>query len=363
MYYCASSSDKHQPAQHEPPRFPTSPVRTTRATLPFRTMLTLITMQLSNAMLFSRSTDKITTVCQPTQKPIVQVDMSSDSPSVVLERDEWIEQIYFFRTFRERLAEQLPAQDILQRAHEELLTTTKLPLAVQFIAAELRHTGLLQNGFAKLPHYFTPFQAFVIRQAEEDNQKFSMPTALLVLEREATFKANNPSPQGLFVYHFETIARNRLGYDAGMKAAAGDPAYDAEWRDYLDLVRRQVGTYDFSDLVYVRSELYVIDQRRKRPDYQPKRKPLFGEKEGKIAKASHGRDPLYLFSALQRQLNYPEVPRPRPKDDVNSKLEQVLVKLRDMEARLRITESELRGTFDPTKLGKPEMFRDVPDLP
>ena len=37
---------------------------------------------------------------------------------------------------------------------------------------------------------------------------------------------------------------------------------------------------------------------------------LFGEKEGKIARANRGRDPLYLFSALQRQLGYPEVPRP-----------------------------------------------------
>ena len=34
--------------------------------------------------------------------------------------------------------------------------------------------------------------------------------------------------------------------------------------------------------------------------------PLFAEKEGKIAKANRGRDPL-LFAALQRQLGYPEV--------------------------------------------------------
>ena len=43
--------------------------------------------------------------------------------------------------------------------------------------------------------------------------------------------------------------------------------------------------------------------------------PLFGEKEGKIAKASRGRDPLFLFAALQRQLGYPEVPRYRQVQD------------------------------------------------
>ena len=44
-----------------------------------------------------------------------------------------------------------------------------------------------------------------------------------------------------------------------------------------------------------------------KPEWEPPHEPLFGEKEGKIAKASRGRDPLYLFAALQRQLGYPEV--------------------------------------------------------
>ena len=37
---------------------------------------------------------------------------------------------------------------------------------------------------------------------------------------------------------------------------------------------------------------------------------LFGEKEGRIAMANRRKDPLYLFSALQRHLGYPSVPRP-----------------------------------------------------
>ena len=51
----------------------------------------------------------------------------------------------------------------------------------------------------------------------------------------------------------------------------------------------------------------------------PKFPTLFGEKEGKIARANRGRDPLYLFSALQRQLGYPEVPRPRRPDEAEAR--------------------------------------------
>jgi hypothetical protein len=284
------------------------------------------------------------------------------TPGRAPERDECIEQAYFFRIFRERVAENLPAQDVLSRLHEELLTTTRLPYAVQFLSTQLKHTGVLADGFAKLPHYFTPFQAYVIGQAENEKSRFPMNTALLVLEREATYKANEPTPAGLFVFQFEAIARNRLGYDDGLRAVAGDPFFGIEWREYVDLIRRQVGAIDFSDLVYVRSTLYVTDQRRVEPAYEPPVPPLFGEKEGKIAKASRGRDPLFLFSALQRQLNYPEVPRPRPRDDVSAKLEAMNVKVRELESRLRMLESETRGTFDPTQFGKPDLFRDIKDL-
>src|SRR5207248_10372123 len=120
----------------------------------------------------------------------------------VLDREEYIEQVYFFRTFRERVAHNLAAQEVLERLHEEILATTRLPLAIQFLATELKHTGELASGFARLPHYFTRFQAYVIGQAEKEGQRFSLPTALLVLERQATYLAGTPSPAGLFVYQF-----------------------------------------------------------------------------------------------------------------------------------------------------------------
>src|SRR3954447_20842262 len=207
----------------------------------------------------------------------------------LLDREEYIEQAYLFRTFRERVQENMPAQEVLERLHEEILATTRLPLAIQFLATELKHTGELASGFARLSHYFTPFQTFVIGQAEKEGQRFSLATALLVLEREATYHAGTPSPAGLFVYQFETLSRNRLGYGDGLTAMAGDPMYDADWRAFLEQVRHHVGTYDFADMLYVRSELYVTEQRRGDPDYAPPVPPLFGEKEGKIARANRGR--------------------------------------------------------------------------
>ncbi len=279
----------------------------------------------------------------------------------LLDREEYIEQAYFFRVFRERLASELVAQEILQRIHDEILSTTRLPYAIQFLATELKHTGLLSSGFARLPHYFTPFQAFVVRQTEEATIRISIETALLVLEREAEYRAGEPAPPGLFIYQFEVLCRNRLGYDEGLTCMASDPFYDQAWRDYLELFRRQIGTVDFADLVYLRSDLYVTEQRRQDPTYQPPCPPLLGDKEGKIAKANRGHDPLYLFAALQRQLGYPEVPRPKPRDDPSAKLEALQTRLREMEMRLKLVESEVRGQVDLSQFGKPDILSDNED--
>src|SRR5438128_3809292 len=269
----------------------------------------------------------------------------------LLDREEYIEQAYFFRVFRERMGQNLAAQDVLERIHEEILSTTRLPLAIQFLATEIKHSGVLASGFTRLTHYFTPYQAFVIGQAEKEGLKFSMAAALLILEREAEYHASNPTPAGLFVYQFEAISRNRLGYDAGLAGMAGDPLFNADWKAYLDMVRRQVGAVDFGDLIYVRSELYVSDQRRVDPAYVPPVPPLFGEKEGKIARANRGRDPLYLFAALQRQLGYPEVPRPRPADDLATKLLTLQAKFREMDQRVKLLEGEARGRVDLSESG------------
>jgi len=271
-----------------------------------------------------------------------------------MDREEYIEQAYFFRVFRERIAANIPSQDILDRLHEEILTTTRLPMAVQFLATELKHSGLLATGMTRLSHYFSPFQAFVVNQAEQDKLRFTIPTALLLLEREAMYKSSEWTPAGLFVYQFESISRNRLGYDAGLKAMAEDPLFDAAWRDYLRLVRKQVGAIDFADLVYLRSELYAVEHRRINPDYESPVPVLYGEKEGKIAKASRGHDPLFLFGALQRQLNYPEVPRPRNRDDLAYRFDALVQQFKELETRVRLVEAEARGHVDLSQFGKPE---------
>ncbi len=277
----------------------------------------------------------------------------------ILDREEYIEQAYFFRVFRERMAENMPAQDILAVIHQEILSTTRLPMAIQFLATDIKHTGLLSSGFDRLKHYFAPYQSFVIKQSEEDNRKFSAATAMIVLEREALYRANNPTKPGLFVYQFETVCRNRLGYDDGLWAMENDPMYDADWREYFRTVRKSVGIVEFAELVYLRSENYLADMRRTQPDYLPPVPPLFGEKEGKIAKASIGRDPLFLFAALQRQLNYPEVPRPKLRDDEMTKVELMQNKMREMESRLKLLEGEVRGSVDLTQFGKPAILDDI----
>lgn len=283
--------------------------------------------------------------------------------STVLDREEYIEQSYFFRTLRERLGENMAMQDILSRVHEEILSTTRLPLAIQFLATEIKHTGLLSSGFARLPHYFTAFQAFAIQQTEDEKKRFSIDVALLILEREALYRAATPTPAGLFVYQFEALSRNRLGYDEGLLSLHADPFYDSDWKAFLMMVHRQVGVVDFADLVYLRSLRYVQDTRRQTPDYEAPVVPLFGEKEGKIAKASRGRDPLYLFAALQRQLGYPEVPRPRTSDDINTKLEALKVKVKELETRLKLVEGEQRGHIDLSEfMSKTELLNPGEDI-
>jgi len=280
------------------------------------------------------------------------------NPARVLDREEYIEQAYFFRILRERLAAGTAIQEVLESLDQEILSSTRLPFAIQFLTAEVKHSGLLSSGFARLGHYFTAFQALVVRGTEDERNRFATETALIALEREAQYRAGDVGPAGLFVYQFEVLARNRLGYREGLIAMQADPLYSADWAAFIGQVRDAIGVVDFADLLYLRSDLYVREQRRLDPEYEPPVPPLLGEKEGKIARANRGKDPLYLFAALQRQLGYPEVPRPRPRDDAAAKVEALQLRIRDLEQRLRLVESEVKGKVDLGQVGKPEIFRD-----
>ena len=264
----------------------------------------------------------------------------------VLDREEYIEQAYFFKAFHERLDENLPSQEILESIKEEILTTTKLPMAIDVIRGEMMLKGRLFEGMAVLGHYFAPFQTFVMRQAEEDTTKFDQRIALQILEREARYRSDNTNPAGLFVYQFECISRNRLGYEKGMIAIAEDPMYDTNWRDWIKKARLQLGTIDFADMIYLRSEFFLEERRKLVDPSETSAVPLlFSRQEGRIAKANRGKDPLYLFAALQRQLGYPAVPRSRhlKENQLHPLLE---LRLQRIEKRLQLLESETKGQFD-----------------
>ena len=152
----------------------------------------------------------------------------------------------------------------------------------------------------------------MVAEAEKAERKFDFRVGMEILQREAEYAPGN-CLKGMFLFQFETLCRNRLGYDRGLEAIAGDEIYDENWREWILTVRHQVGLIDLGDMLYVRSEHY-----RKTRDAQgaaPAEKPiLFGEKEGRIALANRRKDPLFLFAALSRHLGYPSVPRPVPEN-------------------------------------------------
>ena len=194
-----------------------------------------------------------------------------------LDHDEYVEQAYFFRTLLERMQQAMSTQELLLSIRHEILATTRLPMALEFMEQELRHTGGFSTAMARLEHYFTPYQSFIVAEAERHEGSFDFRVALEILHREADYRAKGATTQGIFLFQFETLCRNRLGYDAGLEAIARDPIYNEGWREWILTVRRQVGIIDFADMIYVRSQHY----RNAHPEEE---KPvLFGEKEGQIA--------------------------------------------------------------------------------
>lgn len=269
----------------------------------------------------------------------------------MLDREELIEQAYFFRVLNERLDQNMPMQELLSSVREEILATTRLPMAVDFLLAELMHAGVMSTAMQRLAHYFTPFQTYVMTEAENERGRFDFRIALQILRCEAEYRAEGASRQGMFLYQFETVSRNRLRYDRGIQAIAGDPIYNEDWRAWLDILSRQIGFVDIGDMIYVRSEYsLVVRRRRGERDPQPEQPLLFGDREGKIAMANRRKDPLLLFAALQRQLGYPAVPRPKPVDDSPNLVPQLARRMERLEHRIKLLEEEQRaGTFDITR--------------
>lgn len=268
----------------------------------------------------------------------------------LLDREEYVEQEYFFRVYRERLLEGVPSQEILQTIHEEILATTRLPMAIDFMRTEILHSGRICSAMERLGHYFTPFQTFVMTRCEDDESRFEQLTALQILELEARYRANDPRPAGLFVYQLECVARNRLGYTDGLRAIAEDPLYPEDWRRWILRMRSDLGTLELGDLIYRVSDHADARPRSLRPAAgkadDATSSALFGEQEGRIARANIGRDPLYLFAALQRHLGYPSVPRLKAAESEQKLPGFLEMRLQKIEQKLKVMEMETRGGID-----------------
>jgi hypothetical protein len=268
----------------------------------------------------------------------------------MLQPEEYIEQAHMFRTLSERLRENVPMQELLAHVRQEILSTTRLPMAIDFLLTELRHIGMMSTAMERLPHYFSPFQTYVLREAEAERGRFDMRIAVDILRYEAEYRAKTPVPQAMFMFQFECLCRNRLKYDPGLGAVAGDPIYDENWRLWISELRLRIGMVDFADMIYVRSQFNLIHLAKPgEPPLQPEKPVLFSEKEGKIAWANRRKDPLYLFSALQRHLGYPTVPRSKRPDETVNLLPLLTQTVQRLEARVKLLEDESRGGLDITK--------------
>jgi hypothetical protein len=278
-----------------------------------------------------------------------------------LPREEYIEQEYLFRTYRERLQDNIPSQEFLKTVQQELLSTCQLPMAVDILRTEIMHSGQIGAAMRRMPHYFSLFQTFVIEQSEDDRSQFDHIAALQILEREARYRAADVSPAGLFMYQLECIARNRLGYHSGLNAMSVDAIYDSGWKQWFQQLTLQLGARELAELVYRVSEHFHI--RRSSIVTEPAAAPtglvLFDNQTGRIARANIGRDPVYFFAALQRHLNYPSVPIPvKPHEQrIPPAVEHRLMRV---EQRLKLLEMEHKGGIDLTKFyGKHRSIDEV----
>ncbi|MEL6109594.1 MAG: hypothetical protein AAFU85_26590 [Planctomycetota bacterium] len=279
-----------------------------------------------------------------------------------LDQEEYVEQAYLFQLLHEKAGGEFPIQDLLEQLRHEVLATTKLPMAMEFMLTEVKHSGLLAPAMHRLSHYFTPFQTYLIEQSELDTGRFMMNVALKVMESEARYRVEGATPAGLFFYQFEVLCRNRLSYDYGLTAISGDPIYDKHWASWILGLRAQIGLVDLADLIFLVSEHYRTRLIAEKRSIEGKGPFLFGEKEGRIAMANRRKDPLYLFSALQRHLNYPTVPKPKPVEEAEEMLPRMARRIERLETRIQLMEEERRASLDITKFYEQNKHRiNLPD--
>ena len=263
--------------------------------------------------------------------------------SKVLAEEEYVEQAYLFRALKERSNASEPVQDLMAYVKEEILTTTKLPMAIGYLLSELNHVGTMSSAMERMAHYFTPMQTYLVAAAESDKGTFDMRSAFDILAREAKFRSESAPADAMFFFQFETICRNRLDYDSGLYAIAHDPIYNEDWQRWILKIRSQIGLVALADLVYVHSERYLKQELSTGHEFEKPDPLLFNEKIGRIALANRTKQPLYFFSALQRQMKYPEVVKPVRKSPDENAIPKLVTAVERLEARIKLLEDEQRN--------------------
>lgn len=266
--------------------------------------------------------------------------------SQVLEPEEYIEQAHLFesilrQTENPELANR-PLQETLVWLKQEILATTKLPMAIDYLIAELKHVGTIGSAMSKMGHYFTAFQTYLVCQSEDDHGRFDFWQAMRILHQEALLRSKLVPPSTLFFYQLETLCRNRLTYDHGLEAMSKDPVYDEKWSKWIRGSRHRIGMVDITDLIYVHSS-HAADLQRAKGVEVDEQWILFGEKEGRIALANRKRDPLFFFLSIQRHLKYPPTPRMQTKIDYQHRFGQLEKTIERLESRLKFLEQEQKN--------------------
>ena len=57
---------------------------------------------------------------------------------------------------------------ILLTVQEEILSTCRLPVAIDILRTEILHSGRIGPAMNRLGHYFSAFQTFVVDRAEDE---------------------------------------------------------------------------------------------------------------------------------------------------------------------------------------------------
>ena len=282
-----------------------------------------------------------------------------------LDREEYIEQAYCFRTFRERLDDNTPAQEILRSLSEELLATTNLPKAIDFLRGEILHAGRISPGMARLAHYFTPFQTLrhvagrggAVAIRPEDGP-LGLGAAGRIPGRIAdsggalhlSIRVHCPQPARLRPRDEGDFRRSRSSTRRG---GTGFSRPGCGWGRPISA----------SSSITARSNISPSGGNGT-PTTSRRIPILFSVQEGRIAKANRGKDPLYMFAALQRQIGHPAAPRRRAKETgpiIHPALEQ---RLQRIETRLKILDSEVKGEFNLSDFYvKPETFSGPEEQP